>query len=93
VAVYVGSGLLLVRTSYLIGWHFPGGGVRRGETPEAAARRELAEEIGPRRPLCSLRALRVAHGTDDTAVYISLSCTFSNCHNYSSTTERLLRHS
>jgi 8-oxo-dGTP pyrophosphatase MutT (NUDIX family) len=24
----------------------PGGGVRRGETPEAAARRELAEEIG-----------------------------------------------
>ena len=45
-AVYVGSGLLLVRTSYLIGWHFPGGGVRRGEMPEAAARRELAEEIG-----------------------------------------------
>jgi len=24
----------------------PGGGVRRGETPEEAARRELAEEIG-----------------------------------------------
>ena len=24
----------------------PGGGVRRGEAPEAAARRELAEEIG-----------------------------------------------
>ena len=24
----------------------PGGGIKRGETPEAAARRELAEEIG-----------------------------------------------
>ena len=46
VAVYVGSALLLVRTSYLVGWHFPGGGVQRGEMPEAAARRELAEEIG-----------------------------------------------
>jgi 8-oxo-dGTP diphosphatase len=46
VAVYVGAALLLVRSSYRTAWNFPGGGIRRGETPDVAARRELAEEIG-----------------------------------------------
>ena len=46
VAVYVGEKVLLVRASYRTAWNFPGGNLRRGETPEAAARRELFEEIG-----------------------------------------------
>lgn len=46
VAVIVDRALLLVRSSYRAEWNFPGGSVRPGETPDAAARRELAEEIG-----------------------------------------------
>ncbi|PPQ27869.1 NUDIX hydrolase [Rhodopila globiformis] len=46
VAVHVGDAVLLVRASYRSAWSFPGGGIRRGETPAAAARRELIEELG-----------------------------------------------
>ncbi len=61
VAVYVGTALLLLRSSYRIAWNFPGGSVHRDEAPETAARRELAEEIGllasdilPRGTVCGI---------------------------------------
>jgi 8-oxo-dGTP pyrophosphatase MutT (NUDIX family) len=46
--------VILVRHSYAPGWRLPGGGVKSRETPEAAALRELEEEIG----LCGWREIR-----------------------------------
>jgi 8-oxo-dGTP pyrophosphatase MutT (NUDIX family) len=63
VAVHVGAALLLVRSSYRIAWNFPGGSLRHGETPEVAARRELAEEIGL--AACSMLPRGVARGIWD----------------------------
>jgi 8-oxo-dGTP pyrophosphatase MutT (NUDIX family) len=42
-----GENVLLVRHTYgHRGWDFPGGSIKRGESPQSAARREIGEELG-----------------------------------------------
>lgn len=63
--------VLLIRNPYgPMKWDLPGGGVRRGERPEEAARREAREEVGV--ILSELRPLGRYTGTesyDDDTVF------------------------
>lgn len=43
-----GDKVLLIKHSYIPGWHFPGGGVDVGETIDEGMRREVMEETGYR---------------------------------------------
>jgi ADP-ribose pyrophosphatase YjhB (NUDIX family) len=46
IAITPAGDVVLVRHSYLAGWHLPGGGQNFGEAPQDAVLRELREEIG-----------------------------------------------
>ncbi|WP_181707368.1 NUDIX domain-containing protein [Chthonobacter rhizosphaerae] len=67
------GGVLLVRHSYVPGWHLPGGAVDPGETAAEAVARELAEEagieaLGPFR-LMGVYFNKAMAGRDHVAVY------------------------
>ncbi len=73
-----GDRVLLLRHTYMPGWHFPGGGVEPGETAAEGAFREGVEETGlaAEGPLALLGFyLKVNEATnrDYVAVYVSRS--------------------
>ena len=75
--------VLLVRHTYMNGWFMPGGGVKRGETLDHAARREAHEETG-----AMLNDLRLAGAytnfkewkSDHNILFLSTDFTISGKH-------------
>lgn len=70
---------LLVRHTYMPGWHFPGGGVEPGETAAECARREGVEETGyeaegPLRLHGFFLNAHEATNRDHVAVYVAERC-------------------
>lgn len=79
VALFDGDRVLLVRHTYMPGWHFPGGGVEPGETAEDAARREAVEETGYE-PQGRLRLVGLFHNVHEATNRDHLA--FFECHSF-----------
>jgi 8-oxo-dGTP pyrophosphatase MutT (NUDIX family) len=65
VAVWCRGRILVIRNSYRSGHSIPAGGLRRGEPPQAAALRELREEVGLDLPGDELRFATELVSRDD----------------------------
>ncbi|CAN5649497.1 hypothetical protein BH23PAT2_BH23PAT2_06710 [soil metagenome] len=82
VLVHHNEQILLVRNWYGSGqWQLPGGGLKRGESPENGARRELMEEISLRitpSQLTQLTSLRVVHEKQLRFTCQTFSCQLSD---------------
>lgn len=77
------SKVLLVRQTYMPGWFMPGGGLKRGETLEEAARREAREETGAELGKIDLLGVYTNFKemkTDHNIVFYSDEFTFSGGH-------------
>lgn len=75
--------VLLVRQTYMPGWFMPGGGVKRGETLDQAARREAHEEVGAE--MGELRLLGTythfgEHKSDHNALFLCTDFTLNGKH-------------
>ncbi len=70
----------LVRHTYITGWFLPGGGPKRGETLEQAARREAFEETGAQLGDVTLMGVYTSFiqwKTDHTTVFLCRDFTIS----------------
>ncbi len=68
-----GDEVRLIRHTYLSGWYMPGGGIKRNETIEQAARREAMEETGAELgeiTLLGIFSSFVQWKTDHTALFL-----------------------
>ena len=77
--------VLLVRHTYRTGWFIPGGGVKRGETLEEAARREAWEEVGAKLGEVALFGMYSnisGYINEHIAVFVSDSFTLSDKEDY-----------